>query len=289
MAQLGQLLRETREAKGLTLADVERATRIRLGYLEALEAEQFDRLPGNVYARGFLRNYAQFLGLHSEEILASYEDLGGVHPPGKPAISKLRIDDQVAVPLHEARSARLAWAVIVLLLVTALGLGGWWVYRTYVITGRISLLAMFAGSTATPTAPASPTPAIAALTTDPSTATATPAATSTPVETPTPSDTPTPVDTPTLTPSPTPKVYLGVELSIEITDRAWVQVLVDGTKVYEGILEVGEKHTWEGMERVLLRTGNAGGILITLNGEFLGPLGNAGEVMDKEWVKQAVG
>ena len=78
MAEIGRLLREAREAKGLTLADVERVTRIRLNYLEALEADEFNRLPGDVYVRGFLRNYAQFLGLQSDDILSSF---GG--PQGK--------------------------------------------------------------------------------------------------------------------------------------------------------------------------------------------------------------
>src|SRR5688500_996330 len=71
---LGRMLREAREAKGYVLEDVERATRIRARYLAALEAGEFDALPSETQVRGFLRNYAQFLSLNSEQVLADYKE-----------------------------------------------------------------------------------------------------------------------------------------------------------------------------------------------------------------------
>ena len=69
---IGDLLREAREARGHSLEDVEKATRIRVKYLEALESGDFGVLPSATQARGFLRNYAQFLGLDAEAVLARY-------------------------------------------------------------------------------------------------------------------------------------------------------------------------------------------------------------------------
>ncbi len=279
MAQLGQLLREAREAKGVTLADAEHVTRIRLAYLEALEAEQFDALPGDVSARGFLRSYAQYLGLKPQPLMAQYAELTGAAPAEALLANRLQIDKKMAVPLMHSPGGSLIGLLLVLILAVGLGLAGWYVFTTYQRSGQLP----FIGASATPTAGVLATPAATPILPSP-TSTITP--TPTPGPTQTPTETPAPTATPTETPTPTPKVYRGVELSIEVTARTWAQVLVDGVKIYEGTLEVGDRRSWEGAQRVLLRVGNAGGVIITLNGELLGPLGKPGEVMDKEWVKQ---
>lgn len=66
---LGAYLRERRDAMGVTLAEVEVATRIRQKYLAALEADEWHLLPGEVVGRGFLRNYADYLGLDPQEVM----------------------------------------------------------------------------------------------------------------------------------------------------------------------------------------------------------------------------
>ena len=73
MMDLGQLLRQKREAQELSLADVEEQTRIRQRYLSALESDDWDDLPNEVVARGFLRTYASFLGLDPDELLAQVD------------------------------------------------------------------------------------------------------------------------------------------------------------------------------------------------------------------------
>lgn len=72
MGELGSLLTRAREARGLTLEDAERDTRISRRYLQALESEQFEVIPAPVYARGFLRSYSQYLGLDPQETLAMF-------------------------------------------------------------------------------------------------------------------------------------------------------------------------------------------------------------------------
>lgn len=72
MGELGSLLTRAREARGLTLEDAERDTRISRRYLQALESEQFEVIPAPVYARGFLRSYSQYLGIDPQEALAMF-------------------------------------------------------------------------------------------------------------------------------------------------------------------------------------------------------------------------
>lgn len=87
--QIGHLLQQARHRKGLNLGDVERQTRIPRQYLQALEADQFGLLPAPVYARGFLRNYARFLGLDENEILRGLR-LADPQPSVLPIIPRKR-------------------------------------------------------------------------------------------------------------------------------------------------------------------------------------------------------
>lgn len=80
MNELGEWLQRAREARGLTLEDAERDTRISRRYLQALETGDLDVIPAPVYARGFLRSYAQYLGLDPQEAMARYPRDDG--PPG---------------------------------------------------------------------------------------------------------------------------------------------------------------------------------------------------------------
>ncbi len=100
--EMGRVLRETRLGRGLSLGDVEHATRINRLYLEALESARFDVIPAPVYARGFMRSYARYLGLDPEGAVATIpanlprpaglEPMPGmrrVAPPALPALPAL--------------------------------------------------------------------------------------------------------------------------------------------------------------------------------------------------------
>lgn len=77
---LGETLRRARLSKNVTFEDAERVTRIRREYLEALEHEDFNKLPAPVYARGFLRSYAGYLGLDPGELMPFFP-VGHVEEP----------------------------------------------------------------------------------------------------------------------------------------------------------------------------------------------------------------
>ena len=90
---VGERLRDAREVRGLDLYRVERDTKIRHKYLVALEAGDYADLPGDVYARGFLRNYATYLGLDPDEVIEEWRgefSAVPVAPPGAPILGAPR-------------------------------------------------------------------------------------------------------------------------------------------------------------------------------------------------------
>ncbi len=77
MFEIGSALREARLRHGLELPQIERDTHIRGKYLAALEDEQFEALPGPAYAKGFLRTYADYLGLDAQQFVDEYNSRFG--------------------------------------------------------------------------------------------------------------------------------------------------------------------------------------------------------------------
>ncbi|WP_025028514.1 helix-turn-helix domain-containing protein [Caldalkalibacillus mannanilyticus] len=72
MSDLGNFLRQTREEKNITLDQVQEITKIRKRYLEAIENGEYGVLPGQFYARAFVKSYAEAIGLRAEEVLEQY-------------------------------------------------------------------------------------------------------------------------------------------------------------------------------------------------------------------------
>lgn len=85
MGTLGTYLSSAREAMGLELHDAAQQTRISIHYLTALEREDFSKLPGEVFVKGFLKNYARFLSLPELEVLKRYGELRTTAPVAAPA------------------------------------------------------------------------------------------------------------------------------------------------------------------------------------------------------------
>lgn len=72
MFEIGNSLRAARERQGLSFTEIEHATKIRAKYIRALEAEEFAVLPSDAYIRGFLRTYAEYLGLDGDVYVEEY-------------------------------------------------------------------------------------------------------------------------------------------------------------------------------------------------------------------------
>ncbi len=252
MGELGDRLRQAREAKGLTLEEVEEATKIRRRFLRALEEEDYTQLPGEVFIRGFLRNYALALGLDPEEILAASgrktASLVEAEGLGQPV-------DEPLVP-SASTGQRVLAVLFGIMFVIALGLGTWTLYR-------------YMGPPGTPPNPWTP---------DAIGSKEAPTATPSPTQTPQPTATPSPTDVP-----PTEVPALGVLLRLEATQKAWVLIIVDGHLDYEGNLEAGQIKETQGAEQIFLRTGNAGGLRVWYNGQEQEPLGAVGAVVEQTW------
>jgi hypothetical protein len=114
--EIGSSLREARERQDLELSKVEQATHIRARHLAALEEERFDVIPGDAYAKGFLRTYADFLGLDGQRFVDEYNTR---FPPSEepPGVSLARVRRRRSL-LHSRLVVVLAFAVL-------LGLIGW--------------------------------------------------------------------------------------------------------------------------------------------------------------------
>ena len=105
MAGEGVILRKAREEKGWSYSDVEDSIKIRVRYLEAMENEDYEILPGPIYSKGFLRNYSRLLGLNPEEIVNYY--LSSVDQLTEP---------EVYAPLKPIRSTPVWFKPVVLII-----------------------------------------------------------------------------------------------------------------------------------------------------------------------------
>jgi cytoskeletal protein RodZ len=294
-------LRQRREELDLSLEQVEADTRIRQSYLEALESETFDALPDAVVGRGFLRNYARYLALDPQEASDRYTAL--VEPPQPESLSvegptPFTTDAFAPVPLHEIQSRRSRWlwiGALLLVLAVALALLAWWAspylnqwWAEQQAAALIEAATNQPRETETGPATATHTPtATAAETAELSTGgTSTAAGTATATEaTPTLELTFTPTFTPSPSPSPSPLVYTGIFLELVFSDTSWIQVSVDGVREFQGELEADTYRSWYGEERIELRVGNAGAVVVTVNGQLVGTLGAPGEVVDRVFEK----
>ncbi|OPY57214.1 MAG: cytoskeletal protein RodZ [Pelotomaculum sp. PtaU1.Bin035] len=110
---IGQKLKEARENRGLTLESVEGETKIRRKYLQAMEDEQFQLLPGPVYAKSFLKNYARFLALNVEEALETYNEYFTAETPMEPAVDYSKTEKNTNIQKRPRWFYFVAAAVIV--------------------------------------------------------------------------------------------------------------------------------------------------------------------------------
>ena len=122
MGELGQLLREAREQKGVSLEQVEEATRVRQKFLQALEEENFGALPAETYVKGFLRTYATYLELDPDQLMALYE---GRENAGKAALPQPGFFQPMDISMAAPSWLTPDLVIGVLLIVTLLAFGSW--------------------------------------------------------------------------------------------------------------------------------------------------------------------
>jgi cytoskeletal protein RodZ len=116
----GEHLKREREMRGVSLEEISAATRISTRFLEALENEQWERLPGGIFNRGFVRAVARYLGLDEEGLVAEYAEATN----DRPSVA-VWVDTAPPPP----RRYRGLWASLLLIVVIAAG--AWLAYRYY--------------------------------------------------------------------------------------------------------------------------------------------------------------
>ncbi len=268
--EIGEQLRARRELLGLSLAEVAAHTRVPEIHLQALEAGRFisDTLMP-VQARGFLQQYASFIELDVDDILLRFAE-------GLQRWRLSRAADQTA-PVTRRRwvpEPMRRWFAPDLLLVAgiALAVGAlllWWgkALQAQAVTAAPTLPSIsdvLLQETPLPTTAASAEP-----TTTPAAETAGPAAV-------------VPVVAPTLT--PTPLVFpttnaQSVQLTIAVSRRVWLRVLVDGEEVLRERAAPGAAYTFGAAERIEVQTADASAVQLIYNGRDLGVLGAPNRIL----------
>ncbi len=278
MASLGQWLKEEREGRGVSLEEVAAATKIVPRYLEALESDRLDMMPGGFFIKGIIRAYAAAVGLDPDEVVAKYKEAGlvgggpagqGAIPPPAPVLPVLPSEEERPAPpsseppgpapaaprlvFEDADQPRLSPEARKRVVA--------WVWR-----GAAALIIVAAGGlllTARRDGPAGPRPSTVASREELPPARELGAA---------------PASAPAA-PSVIEEIWKGVTIEITFQADTWINVRTDGELKVNGIFPAGATARAQADELLLIHTGNAGGFTFTLNGRPAKPLGRSGQVL----------
>jgi cytoskeleton protein RodZ len=302
----GGVLRQQRKALGLGLNDVAAALKIKSDYLAALEAGRLDLLPGPTYAIGFLRAYADHLKLDGSAIVRRFKS-ESTELDAKPDLA-------FPVPLGE-RSIPGGGMLLVALILALCGYGTWYYLSTAERSrpdrvtdiprallpyerpaggSAASSGAEAANETAlaTPTGPVSPAPAPTGSEPAPTRDSGAVAAATPPSEASSAAAT----GATSLPPAPRdegPRAYGAVDgparIVIRATADSWIQIRnTDQSPLFTRVLKAGESYRVPDRPGVSMRTGNAGGLDITIDGKPAPPIGPNGAVRNLQLEPQAL-
>lgn len=243
---VGEILRRTRNHYGQDLLQVESILRIRASQLDALEKGDISQLPGRVYAIGFVRSYSEYLGLDGDKMVHLFKEQS-VGRRKKPEL-------HFPAPVSDSKIPNL---III----------GSCLFGIAVLLGFITFLMLPAsGKNEIPPVPVELTksqlnqaPSLVAPAEQPDAVAQAPA----PAETPEPA-------------VPTNRITL------EITDSSWVEIRnADGAAILRQVLKPGDVYIVPPDSGLVMATGNAGGIVMKIDGKNLGPLGEIGQIKRK--------
>ncbi|MBM3536677.1 MAG: helix-turn-helix domain-containing protein [Alphaproteobacteria bacterium] len=288
---VGASLREARQRRGWTIELCAQQLRIRAAVLEAMEAGHFEKLPNGAYALGFVRSYADYLGLDRDEIARRV----------KAEAAALSMQTELVFPTPIAESRLPSGVVLALSAILAAGAYGLWYYQT--ASERVSIPRVAAvndrlfatserppanssaqaeaatvaaaplGSAPAPNAVIAPAaPQATAVVADPAPQVAAVTPVATPAAPPAPAS--------DLLVTPAPRQFgeaAGARILIKATGDSWVQVRDrTGTIVFSRILRPGDSYGVANQPGQLLTTGSAGVLDITVDGRKVPPIGRPG-------------
>jgi cytoskeleton protein RodZ len=272
LATFGEELRREREIRGISLKEIADATKISRRFLDAIERNDHKTLPAPVFTRGFVREYARYLGLNAEEVVNryNYAAAGDDRIEKSAHLDRLVPDRSLENERKPAHSrglpspfARVDRGIYVLLFLVAALIGAiYWTVRHRHAAASNDAAEVQRDSSSKPLASVPVTTASA-----PQTSSA-----------------------PAATPTPVPDGLL--HLSMTFTDDSWISLEVDH-QTYNFDARKGARRNFDAKERFRFRTiGNAAGVEMTLNDVRIPPLGREGEVLhdrvfDRDYFQKA--
>jgi cytoskeleton protein RodZ len=299
MGAFGDKLKREREMRRISLDEISESTKIPRRYLESLERENFESLPGGVFNKGFVKAYARFLGLDEEQSVADYVAVAKEEPPP---------EDQFPLEIHEKpdrelnpRKSQLPLIGAVVALVGVLA--GYAVWRAKVKQAENSEATVAAASPSenanrtnseksSEAASAKKNGADATLVAQPhaskpeqprvpqtvgykqAVAAAAPVKQIARLDTPAPTSVPPTPDAARPRPAQNKKDFFVI---IKAKEDAWISVIADGRRVSHGTLRANKQRFVRAGKQIILTTGNAGGIDVSFNGRPLGAIGSESE------------
>ncbi len=272
-APIGAVLEQARRERGLSLRDVEQATKIRTRYLDGLEREDFSVLPDAVYVQGFLKTYANFLGLDGEEMARELKNRRSPRrerqQPGYERPQSSDFERPILSPGGLAGAERrrvsgtaiLTVALAVLLLAAVIG-----------VLYYIGVQSAGRGAPERPEAPAERAEEQPAPEQQPAREQAAPEPAE---EEPAPSQ---------AQPPPEPPAPETVSVTVSVLDGpAGLSVSADGTVVLDYFAQPGFSQTFEAREVLTVSTANAGAVEVQVDGRNLGRLGYYGQPVTRDF------
>ena len=272
-------LKQEREKKKISLAQVASDTRISARYLECIEEGRYGDLPGGVYNRAFIKAYCESINLDPREALEHYDRQVSPSIPEKNQKTELLPLNQssffIPIPI-------LIWSIMLLISAIGLFFSRAWIAELFApyFADKPATEARYSLPPESRTNPGSPVSVSPPATASESAGTddiatdnpvnalkadqTVPGGPATAVAEPLGSDTP--VDT-------------KLRMEIVAKDSCWISVDVDGHPTSRRLMEPGEKRVFNARERLFILIGNAGGVQLKINGKPTKPLGDPGEVI----------
>ena len=228
-------LKQLREQKGIDIEQIAAKILVRPVFLNALEEGRFEDLPEPVYIQGFIRRYGDAIGIDGTAIS---QEFGAIACP--PPIPRDNNDannkSNIYIPL----------AVPYVLLIIGASLGLFYVLGPKPAEQTVSQ-SQYGANASEQKTEAKPKASTAEATSKPK---------------------------PKPKPTPKPKPIEGVKISLDVTDESWVRVINYDKKVFEGTLQKGDKRSFDAKEKLVIRSGNAGAVLVSVNQNKPVPLGD---------------
>jgi cytoskeleton protein RodZ len=268
VASFGARLKQEREQRGVTLDQISQSTKIGTRFLQALEHDHFEQLPGGIFNKGFIRAYARFVGLDEEQTVADY--LAAISPPA-PAAATPPIAPPPSPP--QTRTA-FSWSTAAMvLLLFALCFAIWGFYsRESPAKSAVPSTPVASPPASLPLSAAAPEPAVSPTSAPPQKSTVPILSASRPESA--------MIASPLTSASPSAATF---DLRIGAREDSWVSITADGKVLMQDTIPAGTEKSVKATKQIVIRTGNAGALDLAFNGEKLPTQGEVGEVKTLEF------